>query len=73
MVNDVRFLAGPNGATLYLLHGEERGQGILFLHGSEGGLSGWNSPRRSRFGDAMALPPIPWVTPREAISSSLSD
>ncbi len=26
MVNDVRFLAGPNGATLYLLHGEERGQ-----------------------------------------------
>ncbi len=24
MVNDVRFLAGPNGATLYLTRGEEQ-------------------------------------------------
>jgi dipeptidyl aminopeptidase/acylaminoacyl peptidase len=49
MVNDVRFLAGPDEATIYVPYGGERRPGILVLHGSEGGQSGWNSF------DALAL------------------
>ena len=43
MVNDVRFLSGPDGATLYVPDAGPRSPGILLLHGSEGGKSGWSS------------------------------
>jgi dipeptidyl aminopeptidase/acylaminoacyl peptidase len=49
MVNDVKFLPGPGDPTLYVPEGEGRSPGILVLHGSEGGHSGW-----SAF-DALAL------------------
>jgi dienelactone hydrolase len=49
MVNDVRFLAGLDDSTLYVPKGEGRSPGILILHGSEGGHSGWSSF------DALAL------------------
>ena len=43
MINDVRFLAGPDDATIYMPDGEGQRAGILILHGSEGGFSGWSS------------------------------
>jgi dipeptidyl aminopeptidase/acylaminoacyl peptidase len=49
MVNDVRFQAGPNESTLYVPEGAGCSPGILLLHGSEGGHSGWSSF------DALAL------------------
>src|SRR5215471_6514463 len=43
LINDVSFLPGPDGATISRPDGEGQRAGILILHGSEGGLSGWSS------------------------------
>ena len=43
MAYDVEFRSGPNGTQLCLPVGEGRRPGLVLLHGSEGGLAGWNA------------------------------
>lgn len=43
MAYDVEFRPALKGACLHVPKGTERSPGILLLHGSEGGFSGWSS------------------------------